>query len=390
MSEEKRLKFIWRCLCTVGRPFLKHKFAFHYEKNNLSCPSLIIANHVTSWDPMLLAITFPKNHLHFVASDHIFRWGKISKIIEWLVAPVARRKGASGSHTAMECMRLLREGRSVCIFGEGEVTWDGRSQAIAPGTGSLAKSAGAALITYRFDGGALTRPRWSSSIRKGKMTGKVIRVYTPDELAHMSTEEIGVAINRDLYTDAFEEQKKNPIAFRGKNLAEHIEASLFLCPKCKKIGNLKSEGNYLRCSCGLELEYTPQCSFSPEKPFTNYQEWDDWQHQALQKNEFQHDDVLFSDDDVLWFEIKDGEKPLQDRVKLWIDRDGIFHCGDQSVSMHRISNMAMVQANKLFFSVGPQYFELKSDQQVVNFRKYLAAWKIFKDERMDENGLFRR
>jgi len=50
----------------------------------------------------------------------------------------------------------------------------------------------------------------------------------------------------------------------------------------------------------------------------------------------------------------------------------------------------MVQANKLFFSVGPQYFELKSDQQVVNFRKYLAAWKIFKDERMDENGLFRR
>lgn len=390
MSKSKRLQRIWKFLCWFSHPYFEHKFRFHHEKYILPGPSLIISNHVTNWDPMLLAISFPRNHIHFVASEHIFRWGKLSKIINWLVAPIARRKGASGSQTAMECMRLLRDGHSIGIFGEGEVTWDGRSQEITPGTGALAKASGSFLITHRFEGGSLSLPRWAKHVRKGRMTGKIVNIYSPEQLKTMSTDEIAEAINRDIYMDAYAIQRENPTLYRGKCLAEHIESALFLCPKCHRINTLQSKGDHITCACGLNIRYTEYGLFSPEAPFENIQQWDAWQHEQLQFGAFQHDETLFSDEDIIWQEIKEDQKALTDRIQLSIDQKGEFFCGDQSVSLGRITHMAIVQTNKLFFTVGSQYFQLKAEKRTVNFRKYLAAWKIYHSERKDENGLFRR
>ncbi|MBQ4076020.1 MAG: 1-acyl-sn-glycerol-3-phosphate acyltransferase [Clostridia bacterium] len=384
----KRHQFVWKTLYALGHRFIEKRFHFSHDKNILSSPSLIIANHVTSWDPILLALSFPKNHLHFVASDHIFHWGFISKAINWLVEPLARRKGASGSETAMICLRKLRSGASVCIFGEGEVTWDGRSQPIFPGTGMLAKAAGANLVTYRFEGGCLTAPRWAKKHRKGKMNGSIVNIYTPEAMKNMSTEEIADAINRDIQTDAFAQQDKNPIVFRGKDLAEHLETSLFLCPQCKKIGTLASKGNTLSCSCGAKWEYTEYATFSPEDPFRNIQQWDKWQHECLQKGDFDHDFVLFSDENVAFIQVEENSRKNKGvTVDISLNDQGLFKCGKEAIFLNEIKEMAIVQANKLFFSTADNYYQLKAKKGTVNFRKYLAAWKIFNDAKL-KNGLF--
>ena len=384
----KRHQFIWKTLCSLGQPFISRKFRFSHDKNTLPGPTLIIANHVTSWDPLLLALSFPKNHLHFVASDHIFHWGFISKAITWLVEPLARRKGASGSETAMICLRKLRGGASVCIFGEGEVTWDGRSHPTFPGTGMLAKAAGAHLITYRFEGGCLTAPRWAKKSRKGKMTGGIVKTYTPEMLKSMSTEEIAAAIDSDLYTDAFVSQENTPIAYRGKNLAQHLETALFLCPKCRKISTLSSKGDILSCSCGMEWKYTEYATFSPTEPFLNIQQWDDWQHERLQKGDFEHDLLLWSDENVTFLKVETASKKNKGvPVKISLNDQGLFKCGNEAFFLNEITDMAIVQANKLFFSTAQDYYQLKAKKGSVNFRKYLAAWKIFNDPKT-ENGLF--
>lgn len=128
MDEKTRYLKIWKLLNAVAHRYFEIRFHFSHEKYTLEAPSLIISNHVTNWDPLLLAICFPENNLHFVASEHLFRMGKISKLIKWLVAPIPRRKGSNGTDTAMASIRKIRSGSSVALFAEGETTWTGSNR----------------------------------------------------------------------------------------------------------------------------------------------------------------------------------------------------------------------------------------------------------------------
>ena len=89
--------------------------------------------------------------------------------------------------------------------------------------------------------------------RRGSMTGYPVRIYNPEEIKGMSEEELMKCIEHDLYTNAYDEQKRRgPVAFRGKNLAENLETALYLCPCCGKMEGLQSRGDYFFCSCGLK------------------------------------------------------------------------------------------------------------------------------------------
>ncbi len=274
-------KMVWRIIQPPVCGFFRRKLGFTPQKHHLNGPTLVISNHVTNFDPLLVAGSFPRNQMYFVASEHLFRKGFASKAINFLVAPIARRKGASGADTAMAMLRKLRSGSHVCIFGEGENTWNGVTQPIFPGTGNIAKLAKASLATYRLEGGYFTCPRWGKGVRKGEMQGGIVNLYTPDMLQNMSLQEIEDAVARDLYENAWERQKQHPIAYRGKDRAKHMETALFLCPKCYQYGTLHGEGNHIQCTCGLDLEYTEEGKFSPAQPFESILAWDEWQMECL-------------------------------------------------------------------------------------------------------------
>ena len=145
----------WKFVYWLAHGFLTRLFYLEAERLNPIGPCLIIANHVTNWDPLLLAMSFPDTPIRFVASEHIFRHGLISKLLEWLVAPIPRKKAASGADTVMSVLRALKAGDTVCIFAEGDATWDGLTHPVCPATGKLARMAGVPLLTYRIEGGYL-------------------------------------------------------------------------------------------------------------------------------------------------------------------------------------------------------------------------------------------
>ena len=372
MNENKRHRFLWKILYALVRPYLVHRFAFTHDNASRKETCLIISNHVTNWDPLLLALSFPKNHIHFVASEHLFRKGIISKAIHFLVAPIARRKGSSGGDTAMSMLRTLKKGNSVCIFGEGETTWNGVTQPVFPGTGDIAKIAKANLVTYRMEGGYFTAPRWGRGVRRGKMTGAIVNIYTPEQLQQMSSQEIADAIAADLYVNAWEDQKKNQISYPGKNRAAFMETALFLCPKCLQWGTLKGEGDQLTCSCGLKLTYTEKGTFDPPVPFENILIWDQWQHECLAAEETL---PAFRDKNITLYRLT--EDHTQKRVV-----EGTLKLFDDMLSIHGncfllkdISHMALVQKHILVFTCQGQYYELHAPQPIC-FRKYLAAWQL--------------
>jgi hypothetical protein len=93
-------------------------------------------------------------------------------------------------------------------------------------------------------------------MRRGKMFGHVSGKYSAAQLKNMTNEEVSALIERDLCEDAYARQHVNPVRYRGKHLAEHLETTLYLCPRCKRIGTLHSQNARLTCGCGLQAQYS--------------------------------------------------------------------------------------------------------------------------------------
>ena len=374
MKGRKRHLFVRKILRFVLGPALKRKFGFEPEIAELPGPCLIFSNHTTNWDPLLLSLSF-REQVYFVASEHIFRWGILSRLIVWLQSPIARLKGTVGAGTAAAVMRRLRKGCSVCIFIEGDCSWNGRTGSISPAAAKLARSCGAALVTYKFTGGYLTGPRWALKLRRGKMRGEIKGVYSPEDIRKMPVDRIERLISDDLSEDAYERQRENPVVYRGKNYAEHLETVLFICPFCSGVGTLFSNGNEFHCSCGLFALYDDFGFLTgPGLPFDNVAKWDDWQTDRLRLlPEESGDGPVFEDVDITLREIfpdHSSKKLGAGSISMFIDR---LVCAGADFPLSSVFGMAVHGRNTIDMSADKRNFEISGGKLFCG-RKYLLLY----------------
>ena len=375
MDPYRRHVWIYRFLSVLVRPVLRAKFNLSGEKLQADGPFLLVSNHVTGWDPLLVGVCLGGRQAYFVASEHIFRLGLLTKVLHWLLAPIPRRKASTGMDTVKACLRHLHAGHSVCLFAEGEQCWDGRTGPIFPATGKLAKSSGAALVTFRLEGSYLSLPRWGKHICRGAVHGHPVGVYSPKELKKLSPQEINALIERDIAEDAWERQRQRPVRYRGKRRAEGMERALYACPGCRRIGTLRTDRDRVFCPCGFERRYTEYGFFEPMEPFETLTDWDLWQRELLRARDFAHEgDLLFQD---VGLELKRIQSDHREELlalgtlRQFEDR---LECEGQRFPLPEIRSMAMVQTHLLLFSSGGNYYQLRSSTGV-NLRKYLEIWK---------------
>lgn len=365
---------VWRVLYTAVDKPLHWLFALESETCAVEGPFIVISNHVTDLDPFLLAMSFPDKPLYYVASEHIFRLPVASKIITTLLDPIARKKGDSGFGAVREILRRLKQGHSVCLFAEGDCSWDGLTASIPPATGKMVRSAGATLVTYRLEGGYFTSPRWGRGIRRGHMKGHVVGVYPPDTLRKMKGSEITALIERDIFENAWERQKAEHVHYKTRHRAERLEIVLFYCPKCRHISTLQSRGDTLRCTqCGSEAVMQDDYTFAPGAPFPTVAEWDRAQHEALERGDFAHGETLFSDAVTSFSRVLPEHRTQKLPGSVLTQRPDALWCGGMRFSLREIEHMAIVQKRLLLFTCGGHYYTVKCARGA-NLRKYLALW----------------
>jgi 1-acyl-sn-glycerol-3-phosphate acyltransferase len=353
--------------------FVIFKILFNYsceQAPKIGGPFILVANHVTDFDPFMAGLSF-KQQMYFVASEHLFRQGLLSKLITWLVAPIARVKGSTDTVSAMNIMRALKHKSNVGLFAEGDKSWNGRTGRLHPTTGRLIKASRAALVTYRLTGGYLSSPRWSKRFRRGRMHGRMINVYTPEQLSGMTAEEITEAINTDIAEDAYERQRREMIRFRGKDLASGLENALYACPACEEVCRLKSQGNVFSCACGLSAAYNDYGFFEGENlPFATVAEWDAWQESFLRRYALSAGDTpIFADASQSLYMIgTDHSEKLvtEGSLKLYKDR---LVLGDFSVALSKLYQMGIYGDAHIVFSAEGVNYEIKSSI-VRSGRKY--------------------
>ena len=379
-SDTTRYQRIWRNLRFLCGGALCRIFA--YERAlvpDVPAPYLVVCNHNTDLDPALVGLCFEKQ-MFFVASEHVFRKGLGSKLLISLFAPISRIKGATDASAALDIIRVLRRGANVCLFAEGNRSFNGVTGPIFPATGKLAKASGASLITFRFEGGYLTTPRWAYTRRRGRMRGRLVHVYSPEQLKGMTPDEVNEAIRADLYEDAFERQATEQVDFVGKRLAEGLENALFLCPNCGKTGTLAGRGDDFVCSsCGLSATYTVRGNFAEGAPFANVRDWNAWQEQKLcALAQSGSADALLQDDGMRLVAIEDDHRQREVARGALAMSKVRMTLGDASFALSEISDMAQVGASKIVFSVSGAHYEIQSDAPHYCGRKYHMLYKIMK------------
>ena len=370
------------CKATLGG-IIRNIYGFHPEKANLGKgPFLITANHNGELDPALLAMSFSE-HMYFVSSEHVFRKGFLSKLLVYFFAPIARVKGMTDATAALNVIRAIKRNTNVCLFAEGNRSYNGVTGPIFPATGKLAKATGASLVTYRLEGGYLTTPRWSKTTRKGFMRGYVVNVYSPEQLKQMTPEEVNERIRVDIMEDVFERQMTKPYRYKGKNLAKGLENAIYFCPKCGRTGTLHSAGDVFSCDCGLRVRFTETGFFEKvepgdsEPPFTTVRDWDFWQDKRVIEYaaSLGDDEIAYSDENVKLISVGKGHK---DRVveiaKLSISKNAL-RVGSRSFPLRDVGGMALMGVYKMMFSVGGESYELRAAKTPYCGRKYFTFFE---------------
>ncbi len=343
-------------------------------------PCLILSNHVTDFDPILVGLSFPE-HMYYVAGENVMRMGFLSKLVTRYASVIQRVKGTTDAEAALQILRTLRKGRNVCMFAEGNRTFTGETLPIAPATAKLVKMARSTLITYRLTGGYLSTPRWSTHRRKGRMTGAPVGVYPPEELKKMSEAEIADLLARDLYENAYETQNKAPVAYKGKALAETLETALYLCPRCHRIDTLHSRGDRFSCDCGLTMTLDEFGFFQGEDlPFKTPLEWDRWQTGEMEKlAESLGDEAAFSDEGQTLNRKEDDHSltPLTTgRMALYRDR---LTVGDRTFPLRDLRGIGLIQRQGMVFSTAEGDFAVTASR-LRCVRKYQTLFELLKEK----------
>lgn len=375
MQLYKRHLFYWRLLRPLVLLFLKVRFGYRYKKaEGLPETYIVLSNHVTDYDPLFVAASFPKQ-MYFVASEHITRWGAASAFLKYCFAPIIRYKGTTAASTVMEMIRKVREKKSVCMFAEGARSWDGVTAPIQPATAKVIKSAKCALVTYRIEGGYFVSPNWSEGgIRRGPIYGAPVNIYTMEQLAAMSVEEIHKAITEDLYEDAYERQKENPVKYKGKQPAVRLENLLFLCPECKTLDSMHSEADRIICQkCGRIIRYNAY-GMLEDAPFETVRELAVWQKKQVRKAAAER--AVYTSPAGTLSAIVKGEEILIAKGPVSLSEEALT-CGETVILRKDILDMAMHGRHAIVFSTPDGYYELLPDRES-NALKFHWLYEAYK------------
>jgi 1-acyl-sn-glycerol-3-phosphate acyltransferase len=324
--------------------------------------------------------------------------GFASALIRFFFSPIVFPKGGTDPRPLRDILERLRNGKSVCLFAEGNRSFSGKTNRIAESTGKLARLSGAALITYRLRGGYFVAPRWGRKMRKGPIWGEPVGYYSPEELKSMKASEISDLIRRDISEDAYETMRNGPRRYRGAGLAEDLETALYLCPRCGGMGTLVSRGDTLRCGCGLAVRYDEYGALRPvdrDAPagwesgvlsggvpaFTTVRDWWFWQYEAMERivAAAGEGSVCFDEGESLFaVEAGSGVRVLG-QGRLSLGRDGL-RCGEFRFPLRDILELAITGQRTLVFVSGGKRYELKN-KKPRSAAKYQRVFELLLNSR---------
>ncbi len=377
------------------KPYSKIKYGATIEPFRAQVkgqPYLILFNHQTAFDQFFVGLSV-KGPVYYVASEDIFSMGWVSKLIRYIVAPIPIKKQTTDVGAVMACKRVAREGGTIAIAPEGNRTYSGKTEYINPAIVGLIRLLKLPLAFYRIEGGYGAHPRWSDTIRKGKMRCYVSKVLQPDEYAKLSDDELMRLVQEELYVNEGVADGE----FKHKRLAEGLERAIYFCPKCGAT-RFSAKKDVITCGkCGMQVRYTPTkelVGVSEPFPYRFVTEWYAAQCEFMRSLDLSAylETPLFTEENTALSEVilYAKKKPIAKSasVALFGNRFEISHGKETAVlPFQQVSAVTVLGKNKLNIYFDGKVWQFKSDS--MNALKFVNAFYHYKNIQAGEpNGEF--
>ena len=354
------------------------KFCYHAKVETFpqakERPYLVLMNHQTAFDGLLVNYAFRKRKMYTVTTEDIHSNGWISSLLRFAVRPIPINKRGNDLQCVRNCIRIAREGASVAIAPEGNSTFSGYNCYIKPSIVKMIRLLQLPVALFRIEGGFGVRPRWCDKIRRGKMRAYVSQVIERGTYERMTDDELYNAIVTGLHQD----DNLAGLTIKSRHKAEYLERALYTCPHCG-ITEWQSKGNFLTCTrCGKKVEYTSSLTFrgqGEDAPYPTVGDWYRAQEEYVLHRTFAAEEQ-FGEDSVSLFRVipyrkkvllhkKATLKLFGDRVEivsddetltLPFDRLGMAICGKNKLNLYFGEDSYQIRGGKRFCAV--KYYHL--------------------------------
>ncbi len=383
-----RHRVVQSVLYAILYPYSRLVYGVHIEKyrGDGQRPLLILMNHQTAFDQFFLGMAF-RQRAYYVASEDLFSMGWLSKVIQFLVAPIPIKKQTNDASAVMTCLRVAREGATIALAPEGNRTYGGRLVHIKPSIVGLVRLLRLPVVLYRIEGGYGVHPRWSDVVRRGSMRCYVQEVIEPEEYKALSDEALLERIRRGLDVD----ETKIEGEYRHPKLAEYLERAMYVCPTCG-LSEFESHRDTVSCKkCGLQLRYRPdkrlEC-VKGEFPFAYVADWYDYQNRFVSElsldpyaNTPIYVDTVAVSDVILYQKKRLLAKDC--RLAIYADRFTLaFDENEMALPFSEVSAVTVLGKNKLNIYFGETVYQFKGSKRF-NALKYV---NLFYHERSLRKG----
>ena len=345
---------------------------------------LVVMNHQTGFDQFFASLAAFPRHLYFIASEDLFNLGLLSTLLRWAVAPIPIKKQTTDVNAVRNCIKVAREGGSICLAPEGNRTFSGLPCHSNPAITSLVKKLGLPLAIFRIEGGYGIQPRWSDVCRKGRMRAYVSRIIEPEEYADMSREELYALLQKELFVD----ETQNGQEFHHKELAQYIERAMYVCPNCG-LSEYHSHQDIITCKkCGRQHRYLPNQRLEGigwDFPFPYVAQW--YQYQESYVNQL---DVLSQLEKPLYEDTADFSlvEPYKKKtllikaakLQLFGNR---LQVADKTLFFDDIQVITVLGKNKLNVYHNEALYQIKGDCRF-NGLKYMNLFFRYKNQKAGE------
>jgi len=356
----------------------------------IESPSIVLCNHGSFIDFAYAGSLIRRNGPNFIVARLYFYKKNLSKLLRKFGC-FPKSMFASDLESAKTCLRVLRSGNVLAMMPEARLSTVGRFEDIQPGTYAFLKKMNVPVYTVKISGDYLADPKWGDGLRRGSLIEAELDIlFTAEDLAELTPEEIGNRVEERLYYDEFEWLKTRPyVSYRSKTLAEGLQNILIRCPVCGEKYTLSTKGHDVICeSCGMKASVDGRYEFPSDFKFKNFAEWYEYQKEEIKNAILTDPDYSLSSNVEFCLPSLDGKTMIRkagDGV-CTLDRQGLLYKGTKGGEEYELS-VPIDRIYRLLFGAG-ENFEIYIGKEIYYFRpedkRSAVEWYIASSVLVDE------
>ena len=183
------------------------------DKMPESNQALIVSNHQSILDPLIMISLFRKKAFSFIMKQEVLSYPAVGR---WLYGcgfiPLDRDNNRNGLESIVLASKKVAKGNAVCVFPEGTRNKNGSLIEFRPGVFKIAQRSKSPIVVTVIDNVYRAKKRFP--FRSTKVLFKVVEVIPYEEIKDQTTQEIAQRVHK-LMADSLEEFK-NKYDFIGK------------------------------------------------------------------------------------------------------------------------------------------------------------------------------